>query len=186
MRTAFLGIAFVIVGIAIFAITLVQLIRGPALDPQTKVPGTVTAEIDTPGRYYLWDNHWTTFEGKKMKYADDWPNDATVTVRDSNETVLDFVPDSSQSWSIGNSGKTSVGYVDIASKSTIQLDIDNVGHDRIVSVSNRTMKQELWSRLVGFGIGLLVGALGLPTFLLGLYLRSRGSTTLETSAQSSP
>ena len=173
MRIATAGLALIIIGIAIFAFTLFQLIGGSALDPQTKVPGTVVTEIDAPGRYYVWDNHWTMFDGERIQYAADWPNQAKITVRDANGTEVHFVPDASQNWSIGNNEKTSVGYVDVKAATTLRLEIDDVGRDRIVTVSNRTMKQELWSRLGGFGVGLLVGVVGVPVCLLGLLVRRR-------------
>ena len=182
MRTTIAGTGIIIVGIVIFGFTLVRLMNGAPLEPVTKVPGTVKVKVLTPGRYYVWDNHWTTFEGKKTKYDDDWPGDATVMVRDSTGKALDFVPDSSQSWTIGNSGKTSAGYIDVPNESTLQVDIDHVRHERIVSISNRTMQQDLWSRLGGFGIGLLVGAIGISILLIGLFLRGRRSTAIEKSA----
>jgi hypothetical protein len=73
MRIATAGLALIIVGVAIFALTLVRLIGGAALDPQSKVPGSVSAEIDVPGRYYVWDNHWTMFDGQRVQYSADWP-----------------------------------------------------------------------------------------------------------------
>lgn len=176
MRIATAGFALFIVGIAIFGFTLVQLIGGTALDPQTKVPGTVTAEIDASGRYYVWDNHWTMFDGERVQYSADWPKDAKIVVRDSNGRELEFIADASQNWSIGNNEKTSIGYIDIPTPSAIRLDIDDIGNERIVTVSNRTMKQELWSRLGGFAVGLGVGAIGVTICLLGLLVRRRIST----------
>ena len=176
MRFTIIGIALIIAGIAIFAFTLVRLINGSALDPQTKVPGPVSAEIPEPGRYYIWDNHWTTFNGERAKYPADCPAEAQVTIRDEGGTDLQFVPDASQNWSIGNNEKTSIGYVDVPNATTIRLDVDGVGRERIVSVSNRTMKQELWGRLGGFGLGLIVGVVGVPIALLGMLFRRRGSS----------
>ncbi|MCA9168605.1 MAG: hypothetical protein KDB23_13110 [Planctomycetales bacterium] len=176
MRIAIAGLALIIVGISIFTFTLVRLIGGTALDPQTKVPGAVVTEIDAPGRYYVWDNHWTMFDGERVKYAADCPHDAKITVRDANGADVEFVPDASMNWSIGNNEKTSIGYVDIPTATTIRLDIDGVGRDRIVTVSNRTMQQELWSRLGGFGVGLAVGAVGVSICFLGLLMRRRVST----------
>ncbi len=173
MRIAALGFTLVIVGIAIFAFTLIQLVGGAALDLQTKVPGTVTAELDASGRYYMWDNHWTMFDGERVKYPADWPADAKVAVHDVNGAELEFIPDASQNWSIGNNEKTSVGYVEVPTATTIRLDIDDVGRDRIVTVSNRTMKQELWSRLGGFGVALVVGGLGAMICLFGVLVRRR-------------
>lgn len=184
MRIAAFGLTLIIVGIAIFAYTLAQLVGGAALDSQTKVPGTVTAKVDASGRYYVWDNHWTMFDGERVQYTADWPDDATVVVRDANGAELEFVTDASQNWSIGNNEKTSVGYIDVPAATTIRLDIDDVGRDRIVTVSNRTMKQELWSRLGGFGVGIGVGAVGVPTCLLGLLVRRRSSSAAADSGGS--
>jgi predicted xylose isomerase-like sugar epimerase len=113
MRVTSVGIALIVVGIAIFAFSLVRLINGAALDAQSKVPGIVSVQIDAPGRYYVWDNHWTTFEGERIKYAADCPAEARVTVSDSGGNHLKFTPDASESWSIGNNGKTSIGYIDV-------------------------------------------------------------------------
>lgn len=178
MRITTAGIALLIAGVAIFVFTLVRLINGSALDPQTKVPGTVSAEIDAPGRYYVWDNHWTMFNGERVQYSADCPVDAQVVVHDSSGDELQFVPDASQNWSIGNNEKTSIGYVDVPAATALRLDVAGVGRERIVSVSNRTMKQELWDRLGGFGVGLIVGLIGIPIALLGLLVRRRPSTAV--------
>ncbi len=177
MRIVTVGVALIVVGIAVFAYTLIQLISGAALDAQTRVPGTVSAEVDAPGRYYVWDNHWTMFDGQRIQYSDEWPDDAKVVIRDANGAELEFVPDASQNWSIGNNEKTSIGYFNAPAATTIRLDVDITDGERIVTVSNRTMKQELWSRLGGLGVGLVVGAVGVPLCLLGLLLRRRHSTT---------
>ncbi len=88
MRIATAGLVLVIIGVAICAFTLLRLINGAALDVQTKVPGTVTAVIDAPGRYYVWDNHWTMFNGGRVQYAADWPDTARVTIQDSAGQLL--------------------------------------------------------------------------------------------------
>jgi hypothetical protein len=173
MRTITTGVVLIIVGIAIFAFTLFKLIGGAALDEQTKVPGSVSAVLDAPGRYYVWDNHWTRFEGQRVRYAAGWPAETKVVVRDSNGVELAFVADASQNWSIGNNEKTSVGYVEVPAATTIQIDISGVMSERIVTVSNLTMKQELWSRLGGFGIALVTGAIGIVLCLFGLLVRRR-------------
>lgn len=184
MRLAIAGVALIIVGVALFGFTLVQLIGGSALDPQTKVPGTITAVVDSPGRYYVWDNHATMFDGQRVQYTSDWPKDAKVVVCDSSGEELEFVPDASQNWSIGNNGKTSIGYIDVPTPTAIRLVIDGVGGERIITVSNRTMMQELWLRLGGLGLGLVVGAIGVPICLIGLLLPRRTSTPVRDSAAS--
>ena len=173
MRITTAGIALIIAGIAIFVFTLARLMNGAALDLQTKVPGTVSAQIDTPGRYYVWDNHWTMFDGQRVQYAADCPVEAQIVIHDTNGNPLEFVPDTSQNWSIGNNEKSSIGYIDIPAVTSIRLYIANVGRERIVTVSNRSMKEELWARLGGFGIGLLVGVVGVPVAFVGFLTRRR-------------
>lgn len=77
MRLTTVGIVLIVAGVAIFGFTLVRLIGGSPLDPQAKVPGKVTAEILEPGRYYLWDDHWTRFKDEHIKYSDDYGRQPT-------------------------------------------------------------------------------------------------------------
>lgn len=168
MRATPIGFALMIAGIGIFVFTLGRLMYGPALDPQVKVPGTITVEVEEPGRHYLWDQHFTRFEGERVKYSDDCPKDVKVSVVSSTGDTLPFVQDASQSWSIGNSGKTSVGYVDVPGAMTLDITVDGTGRERIFSVSGRTTKDELWLRLRGFGVSLVVGLLGLCIAFVGM------------------
>lgn len=173
MRITYIGIAIVIAGIAIFGFTLARLISGAAVEEQTKVPGAVSAEAKEAGRYFLWDNHRTTFEGERLEYSAKLAEDAEIVVRDSERNQLDFVRDASSSWSIGNNSKVSIGYVDVVKPTKLQFEIKQLARDRIVSVSNRSMKDELWARLGGLGIGLAVGLVGVLTTLIGLLTRRR-------------
>lgn len=179
MRLAIVGFVLAVAGIAVFGFTLSRLISGAALDPQAKVPGTVTVAIDTPGRHYVWDNHWTMFEGERFQYPADWPADSDISVVADDGTKLNFVADTSRNWSIGNNEKTSVGYVEVPEATVVRLQIGDVGRERIVTVSNRSMKQELWARLGGLGVGLAVGAIGVPVALLGLVLGRKKQRTAD-------
>lgn len=175
MRITIAGISLIVAGVAIFAFTLARLINGAALDQQFKVPGTLSAEIHSPGRYYVWDNHWTMFNGERYQYPADCPENAQIIVREETDVELPFVPDTSQNWSIGNHEKTSIGYVDLTASTTLRLEVDSVGRDRIFTVSSRTMKQELWASLGGLGVGLFAVVVGIPIALLGLLLRRRAN-----------
>jgi hypothetical protein len=173
MRLTKIAAAFLISGAAVFGFTFARLIRGAGLDPQTKVPGKIVVEIDTPGRYHIWDNHWTRFQGERVKYPPDCPADVSVTVHDSAGNQLGFVADASQGWGIGNNKKTSIGYVDVPAVTTLEVVLDKLGRDRIVSVSNRTVQDELWIRLGGLGLGLVLGVLGGLSLVIGLLARRK-------------
>ncbi|MEM8680780.1 MAG: hypothetical protein AAGF97_15635, partial [Planctomycetota bacterium] len=176
MKITTIGFTLVLAGVCICFVTFVSLIRGASLDPQTQVPGAVSAKLREPGRHYLWDNHWTVFRGKRWQYPADTPDNAKIVVRDAAGQEVEFVRDTSQNWSIGNNEKTSIGYVEVMEPTLLTLEVDGIGRERIVSVSNRTMQQDLVRRLGGFGVGVVVGLGGLLTLLVGLILRGRGGT----------
>lgn len=186
MRIFLAGAALVAAGVAVFAVTFSRLYNGASLEPQTLVPGAVEAQVDAPGRYYLWDNHWTMFEGKRFQYPDHWPETATVTARDGDDSVLEFVPDASQNWSIGNTEKTSIGYVEVPAPTTLRLQVDDLDRERVVTVSDRTMQEELWAKLSGFGIGLALALVGAPIAGLGLLLGRRAALNTARGEQAAP
>jgi len=160
MKGATIGFGLVIMGVAVFGYTLMHLVEGAALDEQAKVPGTFVVSVEEAGRHYVWDNHWTRFEGEHLKYDADCPSDGRVVVRDGSGVEVAFTPDSSQGWSVGNNGRKSVGYVEVSGATELEFVVDGVGQERIFSVSNRTVRRELWSRLGGLGVGVALVFLG--------------------------
>lgn len=171
--TSLFGVATLLVGAMVFAYSLANLISGPVLDPAATAPGAMTFPASGEGRWYIWDHHRTSFEGEQRKYDSRWPSEAEITIRDAQGAVLEWTPDSSRSWSIGNHAKTSVGYVEVPAATSLTLEVRGLPEERVLSVSNRSMGDELWARLGGIGGGLIIGLFGIVVTLVGLLSRRK-------------
>lgn len=175
MKGTTIGFGIVGVGVVVFVFTLVRLVGGAPLEEQAKVPGTFKVSVEEGGRHYLWDNHWTRFEGEHLKYEANCPPDAEIQILDGAGGVVPFTPDTSQGWSVGNNGRKSVGYVELAGATDLAIKVNGVGRERIFSVSNRMVGGELWSRLGGLGAGVVLVFLGSVVALVGFLAGRRES-----------
>jgi hypothetical protein len=78
------------------------------------IPAKVEISIEKEGRYYLWNNYETVFEGKIYSVDEDIPHEITISLIDKSGTKKsEFVPDFSTSSSNYGSNKKSIGYFDI-------------------------------------------------------------------------
>jgi hypothetical protein len=156
------------VGIVVFACLFVSLYRGDASEPQYKVPGSFKTETKEPGRYYLWDNHWTRFEGRRFGRDKRFPASLEITIRSANGAPLEFVKGDSSSWSVGNHAKTSVGYVEIENPGEVLIEVS--GHEdeeRVLSFSKSEVRQAVGRLFICAGVAVLLMFAGFATSLVG-------------------
>ena len=168
VKRSLLGAGLVLAAIVVGGSAFVSLQRGVSHDVQFKAPGTFQARAADAGRYYVWDNHKTWFEGEKVRSKAAFPDEMTVEVSDAAGQTLEFTRDDSQSWSIGSHAKTSVGYVDLPADSDVQIDARGDDGERILSLSQANLGQELWQTFIGFGIATVAAGLGIPIAIWGL------------------
>lgn len=163
----------VVVGSAVtFFITLSSLIRGVPLDPLFAASGTIETRTADGDRYYLWDNHLTMFEGRKVHHSSDFPDDIQISIRERDGEKLDFIRDEGHGWRIGNHAKTSVGYIGSSKPSDIIIQIQGGSGDRVLSFAKANELHDVWRKLRGFAFAAIAFVLGLPIVLWGLIVRS--------------
>ena len=166
------GGLLLIAGLIIFVASFSRLYQGHSLTLQFQSQGTVQRQTDSVGRFYVWDNYVTHFNGQKVRLSSKTPKNLQISIQDTNGASLEFVPDDSQSWSIGNHAKKSIGYVEV--KEPQSLNIISSGSDqRILSFGPANLKAELWQKLGGFALAILIGGLGFVWCLLSLFLGGR-------------
>jgi hypothetical protein len=158
-----------------FFITLSSLVRGVSLDPLSATPGTFETRTEESGRYYLWDNHLTMFDGRKVQNSSDFPDDIQISIREKDGKQLVFIRDDGHGWRIGNHAKSSVGYVDSLKPSDIVVQTQGGSEERVLSFAKAKEGQEVWRKLRGFAFAAIAFVLGLPIVFWGLMVRSRAS-----------
>lgn len=108
---------------------------------QFKNPGMENIQVSTPGKYYLWNDYQTFFEGQSFSTSKQLPNGTKVTVIDSvSGKELTFNPDASISISVGNNAQTSIGYVEISGPQSLSVQIESNEERVFTFAQSRFMK----------------------------------------------
>jgi len=143
--TLLIGTALIIIAIFLIATTVSDLIQGKPHEKQFAAPGSHQTHITDAGRYYLWHHYKTVYEGEPIKRSENAPSGLEITIRNAAGTELNFNRDDKESWSIGNHGKKSIGYIEATSSQNVQIETGgDVGQKVILSFSKSDMRKDLW------------------------------------------
>ncbi len=175
------GLLLLIGGFVIFGWTFSALNRGVSLSDQFVASGKVTVNVESAGRFYVWDNYVTWFDGKKIRHASAFPDDVKITVRSASGKSLKFESNTDESWSIGNHAKKSVGYVDIETPDELTFEVTGGNGERVLSFAKADMAGELQEKLGGFGWAALMGVLGLPLVIWGLLVGGKPARSQQST-----
>lgn len=140
------GIKTLVTGIILFSLgILVISMVMPALfydllenrnGEQFKIPGRTQVIVEEPGRYYLWNDYHTVFEGKSYNRSETIPDGLEFKIRNKETSKsFKFVSDLSISSNRGSHSSNSIGYVEIAGPGRVEIDIVGGSEERIFSFS---------------------------------------------------
>jgi len=145
------GVTFLLGAFVVPLLFILPLILGHQQDARFKAPGSIEVAVKEPGRYYLWNDFRTIYNGKSYDRAETIPDGLEFQVRDAEGHLLELVSDASISMSSGSSAKKSIGYVEVEHPCKVTVQVSG-GEETIFSFS-----QFGWLRM----LGLVVGAVGL-------------------------
>lgn len=120
------GAVFLLGGVPIlFASLLLPVITSDEyLSRPFLAPGSIQAEVDTPGRYYLWHDYQALRDGRAFTHPIPLPDGMSVSISDANTgEQLEFTPDMSSSLAMGEERSQSVGYVEIEEPRTVIVEV---------------------------------------------------------------
>ncbi len=167
-------ILFTLGGIAFPAAILLPLFLGDSIDKQFSIPGTIQVAIEEPGRYYLWNDHQTIFNGKTYNRAEDLPDGIEISISDTaTGTPFDFIDTASISISGGNSAKRSIGYIEVSKPTRLLVDITGGNEDRIFSFARATFFEKLKRIFGGIALAFLAGSSGVGLVIWGVVKSTR-------------
>jgi hypothetical protein len=99
-----------------------------------RAPGSIEVSVEKPGRYYLWDNYSTVFEGRSYSFEKELPNGLVFSlIEKESGSVIPLNADSSVSSDSGNQKKVTVGYFELTRPGTYLLSITGNTETRIFS-----------------------------------------------------
>jgi hypothetical protein len=166
LKTLITGVAlFFLGGFVIPFLLILPVFLNEAASNQFLIPGSKEITVERSGRYYLWNDFQTVFEGKSFSHSENLPHGLDIAVTDESGNRLVFNSNLSISSMSGSSSKNSIGYVDIRYPSTLLVSVTGGTEERVFSFSQSIFPKmflaislggaaSLLMAFVGFGIGI--------------------------------
>lgn len=136
LKTLIVGIVLILLGSIVIPIALIApLVMSDQSAKQFIVPGTAQFQADEPGRYYLWNDYQTVYQGTSYNESETIPSGLTFSITDSQGTPLSFISDTSISTTAGSSASNTIGYVETSQPDRLDINVSGSTSNRVFSFS---------------------------------------------------
>ncbi len=169
------GLKTVITGAVLFVLAvfvlplalLVPVVLQDSSPSQFLIPGVAEFELEAPGRYYLWNDYRTIFEGESFHRSESLPDGLRMVVRGAAGDELKLITDASISLSSGSRSQRSIGYVDVPQAGSWEVEVSGEVKSRVFSFGESKVLK-LFGLIFGAAVccvilavaGLIVGVIG--------------------------
>lgn len=168
-NTIIIGISILVIGGFILPILCVlPLFLDSRNTEQFIVPSTQTFEIENPGRYYLWNDYQTFFEGTQYSKPEALPDGLEISIKNEAGDTLFFQTDTNITFTSGNTSRNSIAHLEFDQPETIILSFVGDHEPRVFSFGEAFIGK-FFSRIFGAvalaavlsttGIGLVIGGI---------------------------
>ena len=180
-KTIIAGVSLIVLGAVVVPLAIVlPLVLGNKNQIQFMIPGSAQVVVAKAGRYYLWNDYRTVFEGKSYNRSEAIPDGIEITIRNEGTGErLDFVSDLSISSSGGSGSKNSIGYVEVHAPGRVGVEVLGGNEERIFSFSRSLLWVLLGFILGGFGLFMILGLSGAGLTIWGIIKLVRSSTPVS-------
>ncbi|MEM7791760.1 MAG: hypothetical protein AAF546_10190 [Verrucomicrobiota bacterium] len=161
LKTLITGIALFILGGFVVPFSLIlPLFLNESSSEQFVIPGSHQVIVEKPGRYYLWNDFQTVYDGKSFSRSEHIPDGLVFIVTDDAGKTLPFNSNTSTSSSSGSSSKKSIGYVEVSAPGKLTVSVTGDTEERVFSFS-QSIFPKLFLAIMGGGmISMLVAFIG--------------------------
>lgn len=174
MKTFIAGIIIVVVGVAlIFVATIVPYPRWTMPDHQFIVPGRTEVTLDAPGRYIVWNNTRTTFEGRRYRSSSNLPGYLDFDIRTADGRRIERHYEPAVSMSRGDDVRRVAFSFVVDQAGDVVIEATGPVQPRVLVINDLDVwRQYLWAnRGVKAGIAIIV--LGLAAMIIGIVRHAR-------------
>ncbi len=134
------------------------------------VPGQITVSCEKEGRYYLWYDYQTIFEGKTYSESSNLPGGMSIEFINVNTgEVVPLTSAAEMSETIGNTSRKTIGYFDIRECGEYTLEVSGGTRELVFSLGRSavTMPRLLFLFFVGGPLSFLLGGAGVLLVVIG-------------------
>tara|TARA_B110000003_G_C16288042_1_gene393703 strand:- start:24 stop:596 length:573 start_codon:yes stop_codon:yes gene_type:complete len=169
LKTLITGITlFILGGFVIPFLLIIPLFFDESANQQFLIPGSREVTVEEPGRYYLWNDFQTVFDGKSFNRSENIPDGLEIIVTDDVGKTLKFYSDTSISSSSGSSSKNSIGYVEVSDSSKLSVSVSGDSEERVFSFSQSILPKMFLAIIGGGTVSILVAFVGFGVGVWGV------------------
>ncbi|MBW8865675.1 MAG: hypothetical protein JF609_12300 [Verrucomicrobia bacterium] len=140
MKTIIAGFVLFVFGVLVIPLLVVgSLVLQKSGDVQFKVPGTAEANVEKPGRYYLWNDYETIYNGKTYHNSKHLPGGLEIKIIGPDGADLPLVSDASITMTSNGNSKDAIGYVEVAHPGKVKIAVTGDSEERIFSFARSTL-----------------------------------------------
>ncbi len=154
------------------AFTVLAFIHAANCKPLAKfeIPAQATVTVEEPGRYYLWNNYQTVFEGKAYSDSRDVPDGLEFSLVDTQTgDAVEFMTNASISVTSNNDEKNSIGYFEIDQPGDYTLSVSGSTLPRVCSLGKTIFSlRNVLAFIACFGFTMALGLGGFVLVIVGL------------------
>ena len=161
------GILFVIGMILPFAFIIPLVFQTD--DITFRAPGSVDVIIEKPGRYYLYNNYSTVFEGRSYSFAEELPHGLSFSlIEKESGASVPMNSDLSISSEAGSQLKSSIGYFKLIRPGQYTLTVSGNMEDRIFSFGESFFGHRFKNMILGMLVAFAAAITALVLIVLGI------------------
>jgi len=180
LKTLIIGIVlFVLGGFVIPFLLILPLFLNKPDNQQFLIPGSKEVTVEKVGRYYLWNDFQTVYDGKSFSRSENIPDGLEIIVTDDAGKTLPFKSDTSTSSSSGSSSKNSIGYVEVSNQGKLMVSVSGDSEERVFSFSRSIFPKMFLTILGGGAASLLMAFIGFGIGIWGAIKLARNKAGEE-------
>ncbi len=170
------GILFITAVFAIPLIIVILFVSGRPDETQFIVPGHAEVVVEEPGRYYLWHDYRTVYEGKSYNHPEGIPSGFEFDIMDAHSgESFKFHEDLSVSSTDTHGAKKSIGYVNVQGPAAVMIDVTGPNEPRIFSFCEFDFMSVFTFIFGGVIIALILGFTSIGLIIWGVFKLIRSS-----------
>ena len=121
-------------------------------DIQFLIPGTIEIEIEDEGRYYLWNDYQTVYEGKTYSKTEEVPDNLIISLKTKDGALhYDIIGKNSITTSSDSTSRKSIGYFDITVPGDYILEVKGESEPRVFSFRQLNYDTVVFAMRMGIG-----------------------------------
>lgn len=137
-------------------------------DNQFLIPGSKEITIEKPGRYYLWNDYRTIFEGKSFNQSEGIPDGLEIAVTSKTGKNLTFSSAGITTLHGKGTDKCSIGYIEVNEPCELIVSVTGDSEERVFSFAQSIFPGKFVMFFSATAASLLIGIIGFGIVVWGI------------------